>query len=135
MIRNCDSCGLSYDAKRPNSRFCGQTCRKRHQRSPEPKQVAEVVDLPPRPAPESGLVGVIVRKLTEVDRLDSVLGQQAVALAERIVSPYETGASVASLSKELRAVMESALADVGVKADPVDDLKAFRDRKRVAAAR
>lgn len=71
--------------------------------------------------------------LQDADRLDTVLGQQALALAAQIVSPFQTGAGVASLSKELRAVMAEAMRGVAAAADPVDELRRRRDAKRAAA--
>jgi hypothetical protein len=76
------------------------------------------------------LVEATQRELSDASRLETVLGRQAVELARRIASPSETGASVASLSKEFRAVMEAAMEGVGVAADPLDELRARRERKR-----
>lgn len=82
-------------------------------------------------APEDfGLVDVTRRELEAAGVLDSVLGQQALALASRIMSPMSTGASVASLSKELRVVMVEATAGVQAVGDPLDELRARRDAKR-----
>jgi hypothetical protein len=78
---------------------------------------------------QSGLVEVTRRELEAADRLDTVLGQQAVALAQRLASPHETGASVATMSRELRAVMVEAMRGVAVTADRVDEMKARRDAK------
>lgn len=127
MTRPCDVCSKPYDAKRPNSRFCSATCRQRNQRNPAP--VAEVVPLGSNP---SGLVEAIRRELEEADRVDTVLGQQALELAGRIVSPLSTGASVATLSRELRTVMAEATAGASLAADPLDELRLRRDRLRAA---
>jgi hypothetical protein len=51
-------------------------------------------------------------------------------LASRVESPHETGSAVAALSRELRTVLDVALAGVAVAADPVDELRVLRDRKR-----
>lgn len=133
MQRKCDSCGKTYEAKRAASRFCTATCRKRAQRAPSVVALPppDVDDTPSTPA-ASGLVSATIAELEEAGRLGTVLGQQAVELAKRVSSPHETGASVASLSKELRAVMESAMEGVGVASDPLDELRARRDRKRNA---
>lgn len=129
MQRSCDSCGVEYQAKRKASRYCSDTCRKRAQRSPDrsPRRSVE-----PRDGGVPRLVTATRAELEDAGRLDTVLGQQAMALAERIASPHETGAAVASLSKELRAVMEAALDGVATKADPLDELRARRERKRAA---
>jgi hypothetical protein len=54
------------------------------------------------------------------------LGQQAILLAGRVDALFDTGNSVAALSKELRVVMAKALDDVQVGADPLDQLRARR---------
>lgn len=127
MLRNCDVCGVQYEAKRPNSRFHSDTCRKRHQRG---ARVAPVRAVPTR----VGLVEQATRaELDEAGRLGSALGQVAVALAARLDDGRDTGQGAASLSKELRAVMAAALADVTAAADPIDELRSWRDRKRAAA--
>jgi len=43
---------------------------------------------------------------------------------------YDTGSGTASLSKELRSVMAAALRDAPAAGDPIDELRARRDRKR-----
>jgi hypothetical protein len=69
------------------------------------------------------------QKLEAVDRVDTVAGQQALTLAARMSSPSETGAAIASLSRQLSVVMAEALAGATVAADPVDELGARRERK------
>lgn len=126
--RECDVCGGAYVAKRPSSRFCGDRCRKRAQRQPR------TADAPPVSAPaavEGGVLGQVTAELGEVGRLDSTLGQIAVAIATRMAG-FETGAGLAALSKELRAVMGEALGGAVTVADPVDELRSRRDLKRNA---
>lgn len=125
MRRSCDSCGKPYEAKRKASRFCSDTCRKRNQRTPA-QPLTPIEDA----MVSAGLVNATVRELEAADRLDSVLGRQALELARRIASPHETGASVASLSKEFRAVMEVAMDGVGIAVDPLDELRTRREHKR-----
>jgi hypothetical protein len=127
-MRPCDVCGKPYEAKRPNSRFCGASCRKRNERNPA--TVAEVVPL--EPEQPAGLVEATRRELEAADRLDTVLGHQALELARRIVSPMSTGSSVATLSRELRTVMTEATAGAVLAADPLDELRARRDRLRAS---
>lgn len=124
MQRECDSCGKPFEAKRKAARFCSDTCRKRNQRAPKPRAKD------PSAMPSTDLVAVCERELQAASRLDTVLGRQALELARRIASPHETGSSVASLSKEFRAVMEAAMEGVGLKADPLDELRARREAKR-----
>jgi hypothetical protein len=77
-------------------------------------------EAPPRvePAPPD-FVGSVRRELELAGRLETSLGQQALVLAEQMLRPINTGASVASLSKEFRAVMAVATAGVQHEADPV----------------
>ncbi len=132
MQRECDECGHCYTARRVSSRFCGNTCGKRAQR-------ARAAGLPPRAAsldgheaPPSELERVVARELDAVGRLQSVAGQVALELAFRVASPYESGAAVASLAKQFREAMDRALAGVDRAADPLDEIRARRDRKRSA---
>jgi len=61
-----------------------------------------------------------------------MLGQQALELARRIVSPSSTGSSVATLSRELREVMVEVAKNSPAAANPLDELRARRARKRHA---
>lgn len=130
MQRPCDSCGQVYEAKRPSSRFCGDRCRKRGSRAPKP---ANVTPMPERSSNEGSLVSALIADLTDADRLDTVLGRQALAIAARMESRTETAAGIASLSKEFRAVMGEVMAGVAKAADPIDQLREARERKRRAA--
>jgi hypothetical protein len=127
MQRNCDACGLLYEAKRPSSKYHNDTCRKRAQRSPSQatKPSVRVAHLP------AGLESVTMRELETAGRLDTVLGQAALVLARRLESPHETGASVASMSKQLRETLVDALKGARQVADPLDEIRARRDSKRL----
>jgi len=81
-------------------------------------------------APPSELERVVTRELEAAGRLDTWAGQVALELAYRVASPHETGAAVASLYKQFREAMAEALAGVAVAADPLDEIRARRDRKR-----
>jgi hypothetical protein len=127
MTRACAFCGNPFEAKRSTAKYCGSSCRsKASTGAPRPVQA-------PAPKPAAGrarLAKAVSRDLEAAGRLDSVLGQQAVALAERIdLGATDTGSAIAALSKELRAVMEAALADAKGAADPLDELRARRERK------
>lgn len=132
MEVTCAACGRSFEAKRSTAKFCGVTCRSRVHRAGTGTVVALPSPAQPR-AQSSGLVGAIERELEAADRLDTVLGQQASELAGRIVSPASSGASVATLSRELRAVMAAAMEGVAVAADPLDELQRRRDAKYSAS--
>lgn len=127
--RTCDVCGAVYEAKRPNSKYCSPTCRKRASRG---APTAEVVTLPSS-KPESGPIETATRaELEAVDRLGSVFGQTALALARKLDTGRDTGAAMASLAKQLESTMSSATEGVTAAADPLDELRARRDAKRNA---
>src|SRR5687768_2076422 len=125
MVRQCDLCSAEYLAKRRNSRFCSDRCRKRANRGAAMLAGhAKVVELAPEEP--SALLLAITSELEAAGRLNSSLGQQAILLAERIGAPFDTGSSIAAVSKELRAVMAKAVEDAQLGADPLDQLRAGR---------
>ena len=125
MPNTCAGCGVPVGSR---AKVCSDRCRKRVKRgsTAPPTPIAAADEAP------SGLVATVERSLTEVERLDTVLGQQAMALARRIDTGVDTGSSVAALSKELREVMALAMQGVAVAADPVDELMRRRELKRAA---
>jgi hypothetical protein len=76
-----------------------------------------------RPA---ALVEAVTSELEAAGRLNSSLGQQGILLAARIGAPFDTGSSIAAVSKELRVVMTKALKDTQLGTDPLDQLRARR---------
>jgi hypothetical protein len=125
MVRQCDVCSVEYLAKRRNSRFCSDRCRKRAQRGAATvTSQANVVEVAPEePSP---LVATVISESEAAGQLNSSLDQQAVLLAGRIGAPFDTGSSVAALSKELRAVMAKALEGAQLGAGPLVQLRARR---------
>lgn len=72
-------------------------------------------------------VEAVRAELVAAGRADSYLGRAALALAYRV----DTSTAVmgfAALVKELRATMDAATGDVTSAGDPVDELRARRDR-------
>lgn len=136
MIKTCAHCGTAFEARTARARYCGSTCRarasekaKRDGATPAPMPVAPVQSAPSA----GGLVDAVRRELEAAQRLDSFLGQQALGLAARIGAGSDTGSAVAALSKELRAVMDAALADAPKAADALDELSERRRRKASGA--
>ncbi len=126
MNRECDACGTEYEAQRKTSRYCSTRCRMRASRRIEAPVAAE--------SPGSGeLVEALRRELADAGRLDTALGQQALALAVKLASPFDTGSAMAAVSRELRAVREEALRGAEHVADPLDELRLRRDAKRAGA--
>lgn len=124
MKRACDSCGEEYEAKRPSSRYCSETHRKRAQRG---HVMASPMSAPPTVQPDRSTVDAVRAELTDAGRIDTFLGRAALALAARIDSATAV-MGFAALVKELRATMAAATEGVAVAADPVDELRARRDR-------
>ena len=130
----CVVCGASFEAKRPaTARYCGATCRQRKRRGAGPTDTpAPVVSGTVEPI---GVVAAVAAELSAAGRLNTSLGQQALKLAVRLeTSKTDTGAGLASLSKELRALMVQALAGVTQVDDPVDEIAKRRDEKLKRAA-
>lgn len=123
ITRVCVTCGREYVAGNSRSRTCGDACRKRRSRG----AVA-------MPEVETGnsLVQATRRELEDVGKVDTMLGQQALALAARM-SGTETPGGIASISRELRTVMAAVVGPAAkgpAKQDSVDELRARRDAKR-----
>ncbi|MGE2733837.1 hypothetical protein [Mycolicibacterium vaccae] len=162
MQKPCAVCGKPFEAKRPQAKYCGETCKKRAQRAgtatsrdrkkPRPAESlaaaaafaaglmgssdqagADGGDSDPLYAPV-GLVASVVKELNDAKRLETVLGQLALKLAVRLeASTFDTGSSFMALSKELRAVMAAAVAGAHVEDDEIDELQKRRDEKEAAA--
>lgn len=147
MDRACDVCGITYTAKRASSRYCSPRCKTRAHRASDavkaqptskaqPRPEAPVVPIPtPEPA-EALAVSVAEstrRALVELGRLESPLGQATMVLARRLDNPgSDTGAGLASLAKQYQATFAVATEGAKVEEDPLDELRARRDRKKQA---
>lgn len=131
---SCESCGEEFRARRVTAKYCGPTCRSRAHRA-KSEELAPVTHLPP-PAeyPRSELAQTVYAKLAEAERLATIEGQQAMALAAQMSRGGLTPSGMASVSKELSRVVDLALAGTS-KSDSVDELRAIRDRKRAATSR
>ncbi|GGV34133.1 hypothetical protein GCM10010182_67490 [Actinomadura cremea] len=136
MTKTCAHCGETFEARSARAKYCGSTCRARASEKAKrgghaapaaaPAPVAEL------PAP-STLAAAVRGELEAAERLGTFLGAQAVALAGRIDAGGDTGSAVAALSKELRAVMDAALAGAPKAADALDELANRRRRKASGA--
>jgi hypothetical protein len=85
-------------------------------------------------APDTSLADVVRRDLEAASRLDTLPGQLALALALRLTAVGTTASSVATLSKELRALMAEALAGTVVRRrDLIDEIGARREQKAAGA--
>ncbi|SRR6266536_283575 len=128
MRVSCAACGKPFDAQRKTATYCGPACRKRKQRRGAVEALPSPVEVP------SGSLADTVRdELRSAGQLNSALGAQAVRLAERMESPFDTGSAIAALSRELRAVMTEALQDASRAVDPLDELAQRRLQKAAGA--
>ena len=138
MGRPCDVCETTYTAKRASSRYCSERCKKRAQRAPatqrsgERRQARPNTAVVPIPQPEvtAGVAESTRRKLDEMGRLDTPLGQATMVLARRMDSPDgESGSGLASVAKQLAVTLAAVTSDVRRPDDLLDELRARRDRK------
>lgn len=133
VSKTCAVCGAGFEAKRAAAKYCGERCRKRAQRRPGGTKAVKVLELPAEPTsetPSTAVAAATVVELERAGRLETAVGQAALVLAQRIdANSGETGASLASLTRDHRAAMAEALRDAEVNSDEVDELKARRERK------
>jgi hypothetical protein len=135
VTRHCAECGDPFEAKRSTAKYCGTTCRSRASvnrtsgKTVTPRRVTPPVELPVSPS----LVESASRELEAAGRLDTVLGQQALLLAAQMAAAKGSGSAAAALSRELRAVMDAALAGAPKAADSLDELAKRRERKASGA--
>ena len=130
MRRVCTVCGGPYDAIRDNAKFCGSTCKKRAQRDPGAVRGPSALPVP-ECGPDGLMVAAVRSELAAAGRDETYLGAVALTLADRM-DGSKSIMGYAAMAKELRSTMDQALAGVKVAADPVDELRARRDRIRDA---
>ena len=138
MERRCNVCKITYAAKRASSRYCSERCKKRAQRAPatqrsgkrhQARPNAAVVPMP-QPDVTAGVAESTRRKLDEMGRLDTPLGQATMVLARRLDSSRgDTGSAVAAMARQLQATLSAATANVRPAGDLLTELRARRDRK------
>lgn len=133
MRKTCAMCPTEFEAKRSAAKYCSEKCKKRAQRKPGGTKAAKVVKLPAESADGSAAGPLTVATMAELEaagRLNTALGQAAVALAGRIdTGATETGSGLAAMVREHRATLAEALRDAEGQADPLDELQARRERK------
>jgi hypothetical protein len=125
--KKCASCGKPFEAKRATAKYCGDRCRQRKHRKPDaPSELPAPVDI----GVTAGVTATTQAALERADRADSPAGQAALALARRIdAGSAETGSALASMVRQHGVTLAEALRNATIEADPVDELRARRDRK------
>jgi len=124
----CEKVVPQTPGKRPRL-YCDAACRNRAAYAR--KHSVPVAAAVPGP-PASNLADVVRRQLEQADRLETIPGQLALELAQRLVSAGTTASSLAQLSKELRALVAEALE--GTKPRGADQLDEFTQRLQQKAA-
>src|SRR5215217_6300658 len=100
MQRNCDYCGRPYEAKKATSRFCQTKCRVANNQRPEGRvaPVVPIVETVRESGKDSPIVAQVKRELVDAGRLETALGQYALAAAWRLDgSTFDNGSAYASL--------------------------------------
>ena len=127
MRKQCAVCEAGFDAKRATAKYCSSRCRVRAARQPKPDA--------PRPPqmpvdPDAELWTATLAELAAAGRVASASGQAALLLARRLDSPLiEPGSSVAAMVREHRAALADALKGAVSEVNPLDELRARRERK------
>lgn len=132
MPKTCESCGEPFEAKRAAAKYCGERCRKRAQRRPGRPKVSEPAAAVPEVPGEvtNALTSATLAELERAGRVETAAGQAVLALARRIdAGASETGSALAALVREHRAALAEAVKDVRERKDPLDELRARRERK------
>ncbi len=134
LSMTCQVCETPFEAKRATAKYCSERCKKRNQRGGGAAKAKERAE----PQGSDGLGATTTATLLHLEEagvLHTPLAQAALKLAHRLdYSSMDTGAGVASLAKQLEATLASATANAEPEADPIDELRAARERKRSAAA-
>lgn len=126
MQVTCAACRKPFEAKTKRAKFCSATCRQRAKRA---RGAANVLELRPAAA-SSGVERATRAELEEVDRVDTALGQAALALARRLdVGQADTGSAMASLVKEWRATLAAATEGATTAEDPIDEIRAQWEKR------
>lgn len=131
MTLTCAYCGNPFEGQKSSAKYCSGTCRAKFSKNGGPELP------PPSPVVEvdhqvEGLMDAVRSELDAAGRLNSMVGQHALELANRIVNAPGMNAGVAAMSKELSRVMSEALRTSTTTVNPLDELRARRDRKRRA---
>lgn len=145
MERACDVCGVAYVAKRAASRYCGERCRKRAQRTGKVTPLKQAAKPRGKRAPAEPVAGGVepaaagpgaveaatLEILEAAGRLSTPLGQAALVLARRLDRPgLDTGSAIAGVARQLEATLTAALRGSGAAAGPQKLRDELAERRR-----
>ncbi len=125
-MKQCAAC--HRPVKSPRAKFCLDIgCARARDRERKRSREQSGKPAPDGDRPAGGVFAATLVALAGAGRVDSPAGQNALALAARIdFGAFDTGSSLAALSKQHLAALGEALKDVSVVADGVDELRARR---------
>lgn len=123
MRRDCDQCGIDYEAKRGSSRFCSVNCRNRaaKDRKRNPAAASAATPIEPPPGVEAALVQAMPARV-----LDSPRGRIAMKLSRDIDASVPGTPGYSGLVRELRTLLDDLDAPAEVK--PATPLALIRER-------
>lgn len=119
-VKACAQCGTEFEAARSTAKYCGATCRQRARRRP-----AEALAVP-------GMVDQVTRRLEQVGKLNSPVGQLALIVARRLESGAETGSAIAALTDRMVKLL-ALVEGEGATGDLLDEVAKKRDEKTARA--
>jgi hypothetical protein len=132
--KQCAVCRVPFEAQRVAAKYCSPRCRVRATRARAAGQDGTAVSVAePSPATPAGVEAAITAELAAAGRTATSSGQSALALARRIdAGAGEPGSALAAMVRELRAALADAVKDGQAVANPLDELRARRERSRAA---
>lgn len=131
--RSCLACGASLEGTR-QVKFCANNgrCKMRFHRGA--RATADGRHDPPEPDGIMSTEAATMLALADLGKLGTPGGQAALVLARRIDRPHlDTGAGLASMVKRLEETLAGLVDGSTAEENPIDELRAARDRKRHAA--
>lgn len=130
----CLGCGGVIRSTNPRAVYCGSNCRSAASKARAAGLPTTPRTLIPVPAVGDGspVVGATRAELDQANRLDTALGQAALALAARIDSGMDTGSSMAAAVKQLQVTLAAATAGAAGVVSRLDQMRERRDLKRRA---
>lgn len=138
-MRTCLICGQELTTANARAVYCGDTCRARASTARKagldapPSRTLTVVANDDKPELGTPVAAATRNELAEADRLDTALGQAALALAARIDAAKDTGSALAAAVKQLQVTLAAATTGTaGGALSRLDQLRARRDQKRHA---
>lgn len=129
MLVTCP-CGTTFEARSSKARYCSDRCRKRQGKSEALAQ--NVVTLMARADEDATAVVETTRAaLAAADKLQTPLGQAALALAARLDAPgLDTGSAMAAVARQLEALLGTVLKGAAASTAPERLRDELAERRR-----